>query len=201
MWQSVCTARCITGLFCTVRCISWESTQASLQFLACKQHKETFLFSPTSLSKKSQSCPSEIHWVVVIWVQGSNLLSHVLEINTSFEKQGWTASSEIWFGSTPLLYVLSVVLQEPTENFWEKTSEKCYGQRENTVKETNYEEGKSSKGLLPVVLRRVILFQITAAELIFLLQYLWLQSGQKCIFALRGPYSCLYFCLLSDNFI
>lgn len=91
-----------------------------------------------------------------------------------------------------------------------KSPEKTFGRKHQRItmdrgkilsKKLIKERKKSSKGFLPVVLKLVILFQITSAELIFLLQYLWLQSGQKCIFTLRGPYSCLNFCLLSDDFI
>lgn len=50
--QSVCTAWHLTRLLCAFRCITWESTEAGLQFLSCKHHKVTFLFSPKFLSKK-----------------------------------------------------------------------------------------------------------------------------------------------------
>lgn len=90
--------------------------EESCSFFLVNNAKRCF-FLPFLQTKKSQSCPPETHWVAVIWVQGANLLCHVLEIKTSLGNQGWTASSELWFGSTLLFFVLQWFCKNP-----EKTS-------------------------------------------------------------------------------
>lgn len=117
------TAWHLTRLLCTFRCIQREYTEAGFHFLSCEQHKVTFLFPPKFLSKKSQLCPLEVHWVAAECKVLTCWMSHMLEIGISYGNRGWTAS--LGYDLAPqFLYVFQ---------WWSKSPEKISGRKHQRI--------------------------------------------------------------------